>query len=123
MTPTGAAPPVVVIENESGRLALLARAETSLPAGESLVKVVDVIGLRRSVRTTPRDPRATLVAREVPVVLRGGLTSLTTYYRVPTDGLDATETHYVGEAVSHTYDVLLNVARVGMRRDRRVVPA
>lgn len=115
------AAPVVVIENEKGRNALLARAEASLPEGECLVKVVDVIGLRRSVRTTPKDERAVLVAREVPVVLRGGLTSLVSYYRVPADALDATETHYLGEAVSHTYEVLLNVARVGMRRASAVV--
>lgn len=123
MTLAAPAAPVVVIVNEKGRDALLARAEANLPEGECLVKVVDVIGLRRSVRTTPKDKRATLVAREVPMVLRGGLTSLVSYYRVPVDALEATETHYLGEAVSHTYDVMLNVARVGMRRDPRAVVA
>lgn len=108
--------PLLVIQNEAGRHALLARAEAHLPEGECLVKVVDVIGLRRSVRTTPTDPRATLVAKEAPIILRGGLTSVISYYRVPTDGLDATETHYVGETVSHSYEVLLNVARIGMKK-------
>lgn len=105
----------LVIENESGRLALLARAEAHLQRGECLIKIVDVIGLRRSVRTTPLSPDAQLVARELPVVLRGGLTSLVSYYRVPTDALEAKETHYVGDAISHSYDVLLQVARLGMR--------
>lgn len=123
MTLTGTVSPVVVIESEKGRQALLARAESGLPEGECLVKIVDVIGLRRSVRTTPADKRAVLVAREVPTVLRGGLTSVVSYYRVPADALDATETHYVGEAISHTYEVMLNVARVGMRRDPRAVVA
>ena len=123
MTLAAPVAPVIVIENEKGRDALLARAEASLPEGECLIKIVDVVGLRRSVRTAPKDARAVLVAREVPVVLRGGLTSIVSYWRAPVDGLDATETHYVGEAVSHTYEVMLNVARVGMRRDRRAVVA
>jgi hypothetical protein len=105
----------VRIETAAGRDAFLARAESSLARGECLVRIVDVVGLRRSVRTTPRDPRAELVAREVPVVLRGGLTSVVSYHRVPIDALGATETHYAGDQVSHTYDVLLQVARVGTR--------
>ena len=116
-TPT----PVLLVESEKGRDALLARAEAGLSQGECLVKVTDVIGVRRSVRTVPKDPRVVLVAREVPVVLRGGLTSLISYYRAPTDALDATESHYVGEALSHTYDVLLSVARVGRKPERTVV--
>src|SRR5438094_7130476 len=106
----------LMIENDAGREALLRLAEAGLKQGECLVKIVDVVGLRRSVRTVPKDPRAELVAREVPLVLRGGLTSLVSYYRVPLDGLDATETHSVEGEVSHTYDVLLNVARVGVRQ-------
>lgn len=116
--------PTLVIENEKGRQALLARAESYLPEGECLVRVVDIVGLRRSVRTVPTDKRAQLVAREVPVVLRGGLTTLVSYHRVPVDALEAKETHYVGEGESHSYDVLLNVARVGTRAPRqKAVPA
>ena len=111
----------VVIESAKGREALLACAEASLPAGDCLVKVTDVVGMRRSVRTTPRDPRAALVARETPLVLRGGLTSLVSYYRVPADALDAKETHHVDGEVSHAYDVRLDVARVGRAPRKPVV--
>ena len=112
----------LVIENDAGREALLRLAEAGLREGECLVKIVDVVGVRRAVRTTPSSPGAELVAREVPQVLRGGLTSLVSYYRVPTSSLDATETHSVDGDVSHTYEVLLNVARVGVK-SASVLPA
>ncbi|MFA5862258.1 MAG: hypothetical protein WDA16_11250 [Candidatus Thermoplasmatota archaeon] len=105
----------IVIQSESGRRALLARAETQLGLGECLAMAVDVIGLRHSVRTTPTSKRAVLVALEVPSVLRGGITRLVSYYCVPTDELEAKETHRLGDDVSHEYDLLLRVMRLGVR--------
>ena len=123
MTSANATAPLLVIESEKGRQALLDRAETGLAQDECLVRVVDVIGLRRTVRTTPTDPRAVLVARELPLVLRGGLTSLVSYYRVPTDGLDATEAHTLNGEHSHAYEVILHVARLGKKAAVPPVPA
>lgn len=105
----------LILENDAGREALMRAAEAGLREGECLVKTVDIVGIRRLVRTTPKSAQAELVARELPLVLRGGLTSLVSYYRVPTDALDATETHSVNGEVSPTYDVLLNVARIGVK--------
>jgi Tfp pilus assembly protein PilX len=105
----------VLVENEKGRHALFARAESALRQGECLVRIVDVVGLRRGVRTTPTSPRATLVASEVPVVLRGGLTSLVSYWVVPADELGARETHTLHGKETHAYDVTLSVARMGTR--------
>lgn len=112
----------LILESDAGREALLRAAEAGLREGECLVKIVDIIGLRRSVRTAPKDTRAELVARERPLVLRGGLTSLVSYYKVPNEALEATETHWMGAEVSHTYDVMMNVARVGVR-GANVLPA
>jgi len=105
----------LLIENEKGRDALLARAESALRQGECLVKIVDVVGLRRSVRTAPASPRAVLAASEVPVVLRGGLTSLVSYWIVPADELGAREAHTLHGKETHAYDVTLSVARMGTR--------
>ena len=115
-------PMTLLIQSDKGRDALLSRAG-SLPEGECLVKVVDVVGVQRSVRTTPSDPRATLVATEVPAVLRGGLTRLVSYYRAPLDGLAAREAHYVGTGESHAYEVLLSVAKLGREQARAPVVA
>jgi hypothetical protein len=114
---------ILVIENEKGRQALLDRAEAGLSSEECLVRVVDVIGLRRAVRTTPTHPNAVLVARELPLIVRGGLTSLVSYYRVPVEGLDAREEHTVNGEHSHTYDVILHVARLGKKETVPPVPA
>jgi hypothetical protein len=112
----------LILESDAGREALLRAAEAGLREGECLVKIVDIIGLRRSVRTTPKDKRAELVARELPLVLRGGLTSLVSYYKVPTQALDATETHGLNGEITHTYEVMLNIARVGVK-GATVLPA
>lgn len=105
--------PLVHIETDEGRRAFLARAEKSLAPDECLVKLVDLVGPRRSVRTVPKDARVKLVAQETPIVLRGGLTSLVSYYVAPRDGLAARETHYLGDDESHHYDIQMNVARAG----------
>lgn len=112
----------LILETTAGREAFLRSAEAGLREGECLVKIVDIIGVRRAVRTTPTDPRAQLVARERPLVLRGALTSLVSYYRVPADALEAKETHHFQGELSHTYDVLLNVARIGVK-NATVLPA
>jgi len=113
---------LVVIQSEKGRAGLYAWAERALAADEALVVVKDLVGARRGMRTTPTDPRARLVAVEPPAVLRGGLTALTSYFVVPADGLDAVETHLEGGKPTHTYDVLLRVARLG-KREARALPA
>lgn len=100
----------LVIESEAGRLALLARAEKSLRAGEVLVQVKDLVGRRRSFETRPASPQAELVATEPARVLRGGLTQLVSYWRVPANQLDAVESHFEEGAFSHSYDVKLRVA-------------
>lgn len=105
----------LLITNDRGRVNLLARAERSLPQGEVIVQVKDLVGQRRAFRTIPKSPRAELVAQEAPLILRGGLTSLVSYYRVPADELAATEEHYEGGELSHTYDVTLRVACRGER--------
>lgn len=103
----------LVIERDVGRVHLFAWAEKHLPEGLVLAQVKDLSGERRAFRTTPTDPRAKLVAREVPVVLRGGLTSLVSYYVVPADALDAREEHLEHGAVTHHYDVKLRVVGRG----------
>ena len=113
--------PTLVVENDRGRVALFARAERSLPPGEVLVQVKDLGGERRAFRTVPLDPRARLVAEEPALVLRGGLTSLVRYYRVPSDGLAAREEHYEHGALSHSYDVTLRVVGRGRVPDKAVV--
>jgi len=110
----------LLITNDRGRVNLLARAERCLPKGEVIVQVKDLVGRRRSFRTTPTSPQAELVAQEPPLVLRGGLTSLVSYYRVPADELTATEEHYENGVLSHTYTVTL---RVACRGDRVRLPA
>lgn len=105
----------LLITNDRGRVNLLARAERSLPKGDVIVQVKDLVGLRRSFRTTPRSPHAELVAQEPALVLRGGLTSLVSYYRVPADDLAATEEHFENGVLSHTYEVKLRVACRGER--------
>jgi hypothetical protein len=115
--------PCVTLESAAGRDALLARAQASLPRGECLVRITDVIGIKRAVRTVPDDPRAALVAREAPLVLRGGITTLVAYWRVPADALGAKETHYERGHPTHAYDVRLSVATVGTAPIRAPVVA
>lgn len=105
----------LLITNDRGRVHLLARAERSLPQGEVIVQVKDLIGQRRAFRTVPTSPRAELVAQEAPLVLRGGLTSIVSYYRVPADELAGTEEHYEQGVLSHKYDVKLRIACRGER--------
>lgn len=107
---------LLLIESEAGRAAFLSWAEKHLPEGEAIVEVRGLVGRRRAFRTIPTDERAELVAREAPTVMRGGLTALVSYYRVPVDGLDAEERHYEDGKFSHKYDVLLKVARLGKKR-------
>lgn len=110
--------PTLLITNDKGRVNLLARAERSLPADEVIVQVKDVVGRRRSFRTVPKSSRAQLVATEPALVLRGGLTTLVSYYRVPAGELDAVEEHAEEGVVTHTYDVKLRIACRGSREQR-----
>ena len=105
----------VIIENENGRDAFLDFAQRHLPKDEAIVKLRDLVGLRRSFRTRLVDTSAVLVATEPPLVLRGSLTALVSYYRVKADKIEARETHYDGESVSHAYDVLAPIARLGAK--------
>ena len=105
----------LLITNDRGRVALLARAERSLPKGDVIVQVKDLVGQRRAFRTVPASPLAELVAQEPPLVLRGGLTSIVSYYRVPADELAATEEHYERGVLSHKYEIKLRVACRGER--------
>lgn len=107
---------LLVLENEAGRASFLAWAEKHLPEGEAIVEVRGLVGRRRAFRTIPTDARAELVATERPLVMRGGLTALVSYYRVPVDALEAEERHYEDGKFSHKYDVLLKVARLGKKR-------
>lgn len=107
---------MLVIENAAGKAAFLAWAEKHLPEGEAIVEVRSLVGRRRAFRTVPKDPRAELVASEPALVMRGGLTALVSYHRVPVDGLDAEERHYEDGELSHTYDVVLKVARLGKKK-------
>lgn len=115
--------PTLLITNDKGRVNLLARAERFLPAGEVIVQVKDIVGRRRSFRTVPKSARAQLVASEPALVLRGGLTSLVSYYRVPADELEAVEEHAENGTVTHTYDVKLRVACRGSRPAQQPVVA
>lgn len=83
----------VLVCNNAGRLHFLARASRSLPAGEVLVQIRDLVGHKRTFRTRPLSTRAVLVASEAPLVLRGSLTALISYYRVPAAELGAVEIH------------------------------
>lgn len=107
---------MLVIENAAGKAAFLAWAEKNLPEGEAIVEVRGLVGRRRAFRTVPKDARAELVATEPALVMRGGLTALVSYYRVPVDGLDAEERHYEDGELSHTYDIVLKVARLGKKK-------
>ena len=128
---TAAAPPLapsegkalLVIESQAGRAAFLAWAEKHLPEGQAIVEVRGLVGRRRAFRTVPKDPRAELVAMEAPLVMRGSLTALVHYYRVPTDGLDAEERHYEDGEFSHKYEVPLKVARLGKKKGAAVALA
>jgi hypothetical protein len=106
---------LLVIENASGRESFLSWAEKHLPEGDAIVEVRGLVGRRRAFRTVPTDPRAELVAMEAPLVMRGSLTALVHYYRVPVDGLDAEERHYEDGEFSHKYEVPLKVARLGKK--------
>lgn len=110
-------PPVkevtLLIENADGKRALIERAARALPEDEVLVEVRDLVGERRSFGTVPQSPNARIVAREAPVVLRGGLTSLVAYYRVPANELQAREEHFEAGNFSHAYDVSLRVVSRG----------
>lgn len=107
---------LLVLESEAGRASFLAWAEKHLPEGEAIVEIRALVGRRRAFRTIPKDVRAELVATQRPLVMRGGLTALVSYYRVPVDALDAEERHYEDGQFSHRYDVLLKVARLGKKR-------
>lgn len=109
----------LLVCNDQGRLNLLARAERSMPKDEVIVHVRDLVGRRRSFRTTPVSPRAELVATEPPAVLRGGLTALVSYYRLPANELGAVEHHYEDGVLSHRYDVKLRVACHATLLERR----
>lgn len=121
--PLAAGKPLLILETDKGRDALLAWAEKNLPQGEALVECRGLVGRRRAFRTLPSSPRAELVARHLPTVLRGGLTSLVSYYRVPASELDGEERHYQDGEHSHTYDVVLKVARLGGRATSSMVHA
>lgn len=108
----------LVVCTNVGRLHFLARAARSLPEGEVIVQVKDLVGRRRAYRTRPLSPNARLVATEPPLVLRGGLTSLISYYQVPANELEATETHYDHDEVCSTYQVRLRVACRSQPADR-----
>lgn len=112
----------LVVCNDKGRVNLLARAEKHLPEGEVIVQVKDLVGRRRAFRTVPTSPRAELVAQEPPLLLRGGLTSLVSYYRVPADELGAVERHFESGEFSHEYNVKLRIACRG-RNTRVALPA
>jgi hypothetical protein len=109
------AEPLLTITTPKGREAFLAWAERGLRPDEALVRVQDLVGPRRGMRTTPTDARARLVAKETPTLLRGGLTALVSYYVVPVSGLAGAEEHLENGEVSHAYETQLRVARVGRR--------
>lgn len=121
-TPSGV-PVTLVVENDRGRVGLLAWAERALPPGKVLVQVKDLVGERRSFRTLPASKAAELVASERPVILRGGLTSLVSYYVVPSDDLDAREEHFQGAEMTHHYDVKLRVVSRGRAPAKRELAA
>lgn len=112
----------LLICNDQGRVNLLARAERSLPDGEVIVQVKDLVGRHRAFRTTPTSPQAELVASEPPLLLRGGLTSLVSYYRVPGNELGAIEEHFEDGRLSHSYEIKLRVACRG-NRTKALLPA
>ena len=114
---------LLVIESQAGRDSFLAWAEKHLPEGEALVEVRGLVGRRRAFRTVPKDKRAELVAMEAPMVMRGSLTALVHYYRVPVDGLDGEERHYEDGEFSHKYEVPLKVARLGKKKGAAVALA
>lgn len=106
--PTASQPSaLLVLESEEGRLAFLERARRDLAAGECIVEIKDVASSRRSFETRPSDPRARLVAKAVPRLVRGRLLVEASYYVVPADALDARETHFENGEYSHHYDILL----------------
>lgn len=114
---------LLVIESQAGRDAFLSWAEKHLPEGEAIVELRGLVGRRRAFRTVPKDPRAELVAIEAPLVMRGSLTALVHYYRVPIDGLDGEERHYEDGEFSHKYEVPLKVARLGKKKGAAVALA
>lgn len=100
----------LLVCSDKGRVGLLARAEKCLPADEVIVQVKDLVGRRRAFRTRLTSPRAKLVATEPALVMRGGLTALVSYYRVPATELDAVESHYENGNLTHSYEIKLRVA-------------
>lgn len=114
---------LLTIENAAGRDAFLSWAEKHLSEGEAIAEVRGLVGRRRAFRTVPTDKRAELVAVEAPMVMRGSLTALVHYYRVPVDGLDGEERHFEDGAFSHKYDVPLKVARLGRKKGAAVALA
>lgn len=107
---------MLLVENDKGRVALLAYAEKHLPTGEALVAVKDLHARRRGFETRPASPAARLVAREPVTLLRGGLSSVVSYWRVPADQLDGVETHFERGEETHRYEVKLRAACLGQRR-------
>lgn len=106
---------VIEVLSSHGREALIARAAASLPAEEVLVEIKDLASRRRSFATRPSDPRARLVARSLPTLLRGSLLATVTYWRVPADNLEGVEAHREGGDFSHEYTVRLRVVAAGAR--------
>lgn len=104
--------PMLLVCSNVGRLHFLARASRSLPAGEVLVQVRDLVGRRRAMRTHPDSRGAVLVATEPPLILRGGLTALVSYYRVPMRELEATETHSEHGVETHRRHARLRIVSV-----------
>lgn len=98
---------MLVLESDEGRAAFLEQARRELAAGECLVEIKDVASSRRAFETRPTDPRARLVAKAVPKLVRGRLLVEASYYVVPADSLDARETHFEAGEYSHHYDILL----------------
>lgn len=73
---------VMMLQTHDARERFLAHASECLPAGERLVRVVELRSERSAVLTLPRDAGAQLVAREPPMLCPGGVTALVSYYRV-----------------------------------------
>lgn len=105
----------LIIESDAGRSSFLDRIAAELGEDMCLVRIADVIGMRREMKTTPKDSAAILVAKETPLILRGGLTSLVFYYVIPRDSLEAVEVHSVGGQQTHQYPVVLHIARWGRK--------
>lgn len=114
----------LLLETEGGRAALIEWARLHLPLGECLVEAKDLAGQRRAFTTMPSAADAELVATTVPRLLRGRLLATSTFYRVRSDQLHATEKHYENGRYSHSYQVTLKpVVRGSAGGDLPMIPA